>query len=144
MLFSSWLRNAKSSAPAARRRTPGWPASRRGLRPQVLQLEDRTLLSAPQLLLDINPGAGSSNPAHTAVIGSEAYFTANDVTHGTALWKTDGTTAGTVVVKDINHSPPYWLTNVGGTLFFDANDGTHGYELWKSNGSAAGTFMLQD
>jgi ELWxxDGT repeat protein len=107
-------------------------------------LEDRTLLSAPQLLLDINPGAGSSNPAHTAVIGSEAYFTANDVTHGTALWKTDGTTAGTVVVKDINHSPPYWLTNVGGTLFFDANDGTHGYELWKSNGSAAGTFMLQD
>jgi ELWxxDGT repeat protein len=144
MLFSSWLRNAKRSAPAARRRTPGRPASRRGQRPKVEQLEDRTLLSAAHLLLDINPGAGSSNPAHMVVIGSEAYFTANDGTHANALWKTNGTTAGTVMVADINNSSPYWLTNVGGTLFFDANDGTHGYELWKSNGSAAGTFMLQD
>ena len=54
--------------------------------------------------------------------------------NGTELWKSDGTEAGTVLVKDINPgssygygygSNPYELTAVGGTLFFTANDGTH-------------------
>ena len=35
-------------------------------------------------------------------IGSTAYFTADDGVHGEELWKSDGTAAGTVLVKDIN------------------------------------------
>ena len=41
------------------------------------------------------------------------YFVANGGTHGNELWKTDGTTSGTVMVKDIRSevppvvSPPY-------------------------------------
>jgi ELWxxDGT repeat protein len=109
---------------------------------QVEQLEDRTLLSGtPQLLADINPGAASSNPSQMVVIGTETYFAANDGTHGTELWKTDGTAAGTVMVADVNPgsggSNPGNLTNLGGKLYFTANDGTHGTELWTSDGTAA-------
>ena len=56
------------------------------------------------------------------------FFTANDATTGRELWKSDGTAAGTVLVKDINpgsdSSGPSYLTNVNGTLFFTADDGT--------------------
>jgi ELWxxDGT repeat protein len=64
------------------------------------------------------------------------------------LWKSDGSPAGTVLVKDINPgigaSNPHRLTNVNGTLFFAADDGTTGTELWKSNGTAAGTVLVRD
>ena len=75
------------------------------------------------------------------------YF-ANDGAHGTELWKTDGTGAGTAMVKDIwsgsVSSKPTWLTDVGGTLYFSARDTTHGRELWKSDGTAAGTTLVKD
>jgi ELWxxDGT repeat protein len=85
----------------------------------VEQLEGRTLLSGtPRLLADINPGAASSFPANLVVIGSTTYFVANDGTHGSELWKTDGTAAGTALVADISPgsfgSYPSNLTNVNG------------------------------
>jgi ELWxxDGT repeat protein len=70
--------------------------------------------------------------------------------HGDELWKSDGTEAGTVLVKDIYEGSessldwPYELTAVNGTLFFPADDGTHGAELWKSDGTEAGTVMVKD
>jgi ELWxxDGT repeat protein len=76
------------------------------------------------------------------------FFAAYDATHGGELWKSDGTAAGTVVVKDINpgsaSSSPGNLTNVNGTLFFAAVDATTGYELWKSDGTTAGTVRVKD
>ncbi|NCS18482.1 MAG: hyalin, partial [Microcystis aeruginosa G13-12] len=63
-------------------------------------------------------------------------------------WKSDGTAAGTVLVKDIrpgsSNSYPRNLTAVGNTLFFNANDGVNGEELWKSDGTATGTVLLKD
>ncbi|MBK9936134.1 MAG: hypothetical protein IPP05_18910 [Cytophagaceae bacterium] len=67
--------------------------------------------------------------------------------NGHELWKSDGTLAGTVLVKDINpngSSAPRNLTDINGKLYFTANDNIHGMELWTSDGTAAGTNMLYD
>jgi ELWxxDGT repeat protein len=60
---------------------------------------------------------------------------------GLQLWKSDGTTQGTSVVKEIDLSN---LINVNGTLFFTAEDAASGSELWKSDGTAAGTMLVKD
>ena len=68
--------------------------------------------------------------------------------HGNELWRSDGTTAGTQLVTDLNAGPtgadPSYLTNLNGTLFFTANDGIHGSELWKTDGTAGGTTLVKD
>jgi len=114
-------------------------------------LEDRLLLSfTPHLLQDINTLGAGSYPSDITEVNGKAFFAASDGkhAHGTELWVSDGTAAGTHMVLDINpgqsSSYPYNLTNVSGTLFFSAVDGVHGRQLWESNGTAAGTFMVQD
>jgi ELWxxDGT repeat protein len=81
-------------------------------------------------------------------VGSTLFFTASDGVNGNELWKSDGTAAGTVLVKDIfpglSGPSPSSLTAVGNTLFFTANDGVNGNELWKSDGTAAGTVLVKD
>ena len=47
------------------------------------------------------PGAASSYPSGLTDVGGTLFFTADDGSHGTELWKSDGTAAGTVLVKDI-------------------------------------------
>jgi ELWxxDGT repeat protein len=64
------------------------------------------------------------------------------------LWKSDGTTAGTVRVADINagHAPSYpsYFTPFNNTLFFVADNGTNGEELWKTDGTTGGTQLVKD
>src|SRR6516225_6711661 len=65
-------------------------------------LEARFLPSlTPHLLKDINPGSGSSGPAAFVQVNGVAFFAASDGVHGMELWKSNGTGAGTVLVKDI-------------------------------------------
>jgi ELWxxDGT repeat protein len=74
-------------------------------------------------------------------MGGNFYFNT-----GNELWKTDGTTAGTVIIKQFQNlgSPTTSLTVGAGNLFFFANDGTTGNELWKSDGTTNGTVLVKD
>jgi ELWxxDGT repeat protein len=76
------------------------------------------------------------------------YFRADDGTSGYELRKTDGTSVGTVRVKDIgpgaSGSTPRDFTVVGSTLYFRADDGASGAELWKTDGTATSTVLVKD
>lgn len=100
-------------------------------------------------IMDIHPGAGSSNPTGFTVVGPNAYFSADDGANGDELWVTDGTSGGTMMVKDINPtalsgSSPSNFVVVGSEIFFYADDGTNGKELWKTDGTPAGTVLVKD
>lgn len=81
--------------------------------------------------------------------GYKAFFTAKDATHGEELWVSDGTTAGTKMVKDIypgtTSSNVSYITRFNDKVVFQAtaND-DDGAELWISDGTEAGTYMLMD
>jgi len=114
---------------------------------QLRQIQSVFAISEPQLI-NINIGNSSSSPSNFTNAGDTLYFSASDITHGTELWKSDGTESGTVMVKNINigssNSYPNSLTVIENTLYFSASDITHGTELWKSDGTEAGTVMVKD
>lgn len=93
-----------------------------------------------------DPGNPGGSDGSTAAL----YFVADDGAHGDELWRTDGTDAGTMMVKDINIGSalrgygPSELTVFNGALYFQADDGVHGQELWKSDGIDTGTMMVKD
>lgn len=130
------------------------------------------LLNTTQILKDINqkaatfPPDGStqgSNPQFMTVVNNVVFFNADDgvsssgsgITNGLGeLWKTDGTAAGTVLVKDINTTIDTQGVPAGsaagnfdghdGLLYFTADDESHGNELWQSDGTNAGTVRISD
>ena len=66
---------------------------------------------------------------------------------GRELCVTDGTPAGTRLVRDINplgSANILSLTAVGDRVFFVATDGTGGYQIWTSDGTEVGTFPIMD
>jgi ELWxxDGT repeat protein len=77
-------------------------------------------------------------------------FLSDDDSTGIEPWISDGTAAGTRLLKNIaseslsDPSSPHFFTDLNGTLVFAADDGVHGTELWKSDGTAAGTALVTD
>jgi len=69
------------------------------------------------------------------VIGTSAYFGGQDGTVS-GLWKTDGTSAGTMLVSSAGSNPGN-IVNMNGTLYFTATNAGSGFELWKSDGTNA-------
>ena len=96
------------------------------------------------LVKDIWAGSDSSSISSLTAVQGTLYFQADDSVHGWELWESDGTEAGTVMVKDIDPGRewgyPHWLTDVQGILYFAANHG-RSRGLWRSDGTDAGTVI---
>ncbi len=98
---------------------------------------------------------GDNNTSHSSLraargftqMGDYIYFTAEGAL-GRELYRSDGTTAGVQLVKDIcpgtTGSEPGSMVEYQGNLYFLAFDGIHGTELWKSDGTFEGTSLVKD
>lgn len=105
------------------------------------------------LLKDINAGSGDGLPyADYAVLGSYAYFPASDGTtagkHGLELWRTDGTSSHTTMVKDIDPgtsaSNPHGFVKAGSYVYFVAHDAvTDKDAVYRTSGTSSHTSEIQ-
>lgn len=108
------------------------------------------------LVYSFTPSAGFSNvgifysvPTHYknySVDGNIFYFSAFDATNGKELWKTDGTPAGTVMIKDIKAgtgtSQSSGFCKIPSTTLFIAQSVGLESKLWKTNGTTVGTEQI--
>ena len=98
------------------------------------------------LVKDINPYF-SSYPDNLTDVKGTLYFTADDGVHGNELWKSNGTSQSTQMVKDITPdffgSYLYNLCSAGGKLYF-LNGSNYPPTLWSSDGTAANTNPVTD
>lgn len=115
-------------------------------------LEQRRLL-ASVLVSDFHPAPTvGPRPYSLGTIGGKIALAAawhvGSTSYGSELWTSDGTTAGTTLLKDINPgtpaSSPSLITSFNGVGYFSADDGVHGRELWRTDGTAAGTWMFKE
>ncbi|WP_188113361.1 hypothetical protein [Nocardioides humilatus] len=87
-------------------------------------------------------------PQALTVVGSKLFFTGETGTYNREPWVSDGSSAGTKMLRNLDPEPgvpsnPSQLTDVGGTLFFSADVGGD-RELYKSDGTAAGTRIVRN
>ena len=68
-------------------------------------MEDRRDGVGTGLVADIQPGPGNSTPSVRIALDELEFFWANDGVSGNELWRSDGTPAGTVRMKDIRPGP---------------------------------------
>jgi len=93
--------------------------------------------------------SASSQPTLLTPVGSRVFFAAWDEDHGRELWVTDGTVAGTYLVKDILAGPdgsnPRQLQSQGHRVWFMALNATSILEVEPvvSDGSVAGTYSVR-
>lgn len=83
-----------------------------------------------------------SSPDGFTEFNGAVYFFASASPGDFGLWRTEGTGAGTQLVKSGLIGVELLVS--GGILYLVAADGTHGVELWKSDGTEAGTVIVKD
>jgi ELWxxDGT repeat protein len=95
------------------------------------------------------PGVNSSNPSGITAFNGRIYFSANNGVNGAELWRSDGTSAGTVLVKDLLPestegfafgSNPNRFRVVNNSLYFVASNLPQGVDrVFRTDGTAQGT-----
>lgn len=106
-------------------------------------------LASQRLVRDIAPnvpvqprGAGTE----CALAGGRVVFAATDPVHGFEPWVTDGTTAGSRALADIEpgvgSSHPHAFLPLGAQVLFVATTRALGSALWRTDGTLAGTAQV--
>jgi ELWxxDGT repeat protein len=99
------------------------------------------------MLLDLVSGPTSSEPTEFALVGGEVFFGARDGVGGTELWKTDGTTLGTVLVTSVasggNATRPTDIVDLQGIAIFTVTT-TMVRSLMRSDGTPGGTSTIAE
>ncbi len=135
------LASGKSLRRRSARRRAAW-------RPELL--ESRQLLAATSsIIYDIDQSiAGSAFDAPDSFVraGEWVLFTASNSEIGKELWRTDGTTAGTSLLRDLVPgaigSNPRNLTPLGDSAWFLAYDPWFQERLWRTDGTPDGTVPM--
>ena len=103
---------------------------------------------SPVLVADLNlKPAGGGPMSDLYAVGDQIFFLGTDATHGKELWRSDGTSDGTRLVKDVvagrESSGVRMLGQANGILLFAVDSGRE-RGVWRSDGSAAGTWRLAE
>jgi ELWxxDGT repeat protein len=99
-------------------------------------------------LLDATGVGFSYSPQQFIQVGNTIYIIQDGYYYRTALWKTDGTPAGTgflleLAANEFNYEIQQ-ATDLNGVLFFTAYSGSFGRQVWRSDGTAAGTYIVKN
>jgi ELWxxDGT repeat protein len=104
------------------------------------ELRRREASGATALVLDARPGPtlfADEGPRFLTLSGPKLMFS-----EGQAIWRSDGTTAGTSRVRTWIDVDPVLLTDAGGLVYFRTQGVGPEQGLWRSDGTEAGTTFL--
>lgn len=94
-----------------------------------------------------NSGIHSLYLPRTSLSG-RFFFRAFDPAHGVELWVSDGTAAGTRLLRDVCPGPCRGVEDAlmsnQGLFYFAGSNGARGVELWATDGTSAGTRQVRD
>jgi ELWxxDGT repeat protein len=89
----------------------------------------------------------SADPDFLVRLGGAVLFAADDGLSGRELWVTNGTEAGTRLLRDLRPgalgSAPHDLVELGGKAYFFATANGASEDLWQTDGTAAGTVRVK-
>ena len=109
----------------------------------VLHTTDGTAAGTVSL---IPAGKSGTVTAATPLVPGAGYVIFNGAvgTEALALWRSDGTPAGTYTLPSLMAGSTKKALAVGGTIYFASAGATGKSELWKTNGTVAGTSLIKD
>lgn len=105
------------------------------------------------MLKDVNPSSQDSIEYHAQlrslfVWGSTLFFAADDGVNGRELWKSDGSSAGTVLLNDFisgsGDSNPRKFTSFGSKMFLAVDNSDEGSELFTYDGTTFTRVSLEN
>ncbi len=115
----------------------GWPL--------LLYATDGTLAGTSEVSPDVTSPLNMTLFGNKLIFSGEGTGTGPSSGTGKELWTSDGSSAGTTLLKDIypgsNGSNPLGFTPFNSELYFIAHNNTVGSEIWKTNGTPAGTVL---